>query len=293
MSDYAPVLVAALFAAASFIVASGRGVVGLLASGLSLALAAAALLLAFSRLPAWVHASLDVVLPWRVSLSVAAALAVVVLIVSRILLGAVLKWLFNPDRPLHRWSEGIAGGLLSLLPSAVTILVFFGMVRAAGTARELHHVAGLAREGVGEMGGLLPDYPKSARWRDAVESLPFVAGLLDAGDPFARRARRHAVALVLAQGGPELRVHFAAHPVAGPTALDPIWGELAAAPEIRPAIDALDYLAIATEPALQAAAGDPARQASLQAFPLRELLESFASSLPPAPRAEDAAAPET
>lgn len=283
MSDYTPLLVAALFAASAFIVSMNRGIVGLLASGLAVALGAGALLLVFSALPTWAWTSLEVALPWRLTLGIGGALGFAIFVVSRLSLGAMLKRLFNPDGPLHRCADGLAGGILSLLPSAIAVFLLFTFVRAAGTVRELNYVAGLAREGVGEMGGRLPDYPRLARWRNAVESLPRLAPLLDATDPFSRREARHAAALVLAQGGPELRAYLRDASTSRALAAEPVWRELVASPDLADSVAALDQIALVTDPAVQAAAAEPARREDLRNLPLQELLEGFLASIPPAP----------
>lgn len=292
MSDYTPVLVAILFVALAFAFSTQRGIVGLLSSGVAAAVGMAVLLATFTGLPGLAKAALDVALPWRFSIGVAAVAALVVFAVVRIVSSIAFKRLFNRDGCLHAMVDGPAAGLLSLLPGLVGVFIYFTCIRAAGTVQELNYVDSLSRDQVREMAGKIPPYPRWARWRNAVESLPLVAPVLDATDPFSRRSARNAAAFVLAWDGITLRTHLLYRPETRPIAESPIWGELAVDSRLAPALRDLDRVALVTNPPLQAAAADPELRDRLDALDLRGFLEDFVRSLGSAPpTAGDAATP--
>ncbi len=286
--DYAPVLIAIFFIAFAYAVASSKGVVGILASGLALAAATATLLAGFEFLPGLAKTWLDISTTWRFTLGVAAGAASVVFLASRIVLAFILKRLFNRDGWLHPLCDGTGGGILSLGPSLVTVFLLFTCIRAAGTVQELNYIDSLAREGIRSMGGSIPSYPISATWRNAIERLPFLAPALDATDPFSRRPARNAAAFVLAHDGVALRNHLVAQPGSGVLMDSPKWQELVADPEVADALAKLDRVALVTSPAVRVAAEDPARRRDLTSVVLEPAIKSFVDSLKSEPAPEPA-----
>lgn len=279
MSDYAPVLLAILFVFVAFAFAANKGVVGLLASGGAAAVAAATVLAGFEYLPALAKDYLDITLPWRFTLGALGAIALVGSLVLRIVLAIVLKQAFNPDSWLHGLSDGFVGGLLSIGPSLVAVFIFFTCLRAAGTLQELNYVHSLAREGIREMGGRIPKYPLSARWRNAIESLPFLAQALDATDPFSRRAARNAAALALASRGVEVNNHLRVRHETGEVADSPRWLQLSLEPAVAEAIETLDRVGLVVSEPVRKVAADAAFTKDLQTLELQPALESFVASL--------------
>lgn len=197
MNEFTGVWIAVLFVVVAFIVAMKKGVVKLLASGMAAALGLLVLYGGIYLLPNLAKTYVDIDLTWQVIAGVAAGLAFLVYGVSGIILRILVKRAFNPDTWLHPLVEGIPGGMVSLFPSAVVVFFLFNCIRVAGTLQELNYVDSLARDGVKDMGGLIPGYPVSSSWRNGVESVPLVAPALDLIDPFSNRANRNAAALVI------------------------------------------------------------------------------------------------
>lgn len=281
MSDYFPVLAAILFVLVSFIVAMHKGVVSLLASGLALAAGLATLFGIAGSLPRLSATYLDVDPGWKVTAGLATGAALVVFIAARVFGGIVMKKIFNPDGPLHRVVDGVPGGILSIGPSLVTLVLFFTCVRAAGTVQELNYLDSLAQPGIDRAGGRIPTPPPSIAWRNALERLPFVADLLDRLDPFSRRAPRHAAAMVIVSGSTELRTYLLERPATGTLLESKRWPDLAADPAVSVARAQRDRVALVTAPALQAAAMEADLRPPLEALVLLPELKAFGASLVP------------
>lgn len=281
MTDYAPVLLAGFFLVVCFLFAMHKGVAGLLASGLAAAAGMVVLLGGIEWLPRLARTTLDVGLGWKISAGVSGTLAVAMFVVVRIALAFLFKRLFNPDRFLHRLVDGIPGGILSIGPSLVAIFCFFTFLRAAGTVQELNYVDSLAREGIMKMGGRIPPYPVSAAWRNAVESIPFLAPLLDLTDPVSRRSARHAAALVNAQEGADLISFLRSHLASMKLAASPKWEGLLADPEVAASLARFDRIGLVLAPAVQQAGSDPSLHSDLNRLDLRAALEAFVASIPP------------
>lgn len=283
MTAYAPILIAVLFVLVAFSLASSKGVVGLLASGMAAAVGVAILLAGFQFLPGLAKTYLGVGLTWQVSLALSAGAALAAFLFLRIILALVLKHLFHFDGWLHRFADGTPGGILSLGPSLVAVFVFFTCVRAAGTVQELNYIDSLARPGIRDIGGQIPAYPISATWRNAIERLPFLAAALDATDPFSRRSSRNTAAFVLAQKGASLRTHLLGRPETGLLMEAPNWVELPADREVADALAKLDRVSLVTAPAVQRTAADPSLRPKLVQVVFEPGLKDFVLSLIPEP----------
>ncbi len=281
MTEYLPVLAAILFVVVAFIYASHKGVISLLASGTAIAVGVALLLGGFHFLPGLAKTYLDIELTWRFTLGFSACVGGLVFIVLRLILAFAFKRLFNPDSPLHPLVDGTPGGFLSLFPSLVAVFLFFTCVRAAGTVQELNYIDSLAQPGIELMGGKIPTPPPSIEWRNSVESLPYVASLLDLTDPFSRRRSRNAAALTLIARSAELRAHLFADPeLAGLIESGP-WALLASDSDVAKLIDARDRVGLVTAPAVQKAAADFPDGADLEKLILLPALREFIRSLAP------------
>ena len=281
MSDYTPVFIAILFVVIAFIIASRKGVVSLLASGTAIGAGMAVMLSVFEYLPHSAKTYLDIDLNWKFSLGVAAGLALIVFLVCRVVFSILFKRLFNRDGMLHRLVDGVPGGIISLVPSLIGVFIYFTCLRAAGTVQELNYIDSLSRDEVREMAGKIPPYPAAARWRNAIETLPFVAEILDLTDPFSRRTARNAAAFVLAWDGIELRSHLIVKPETGSLADSPRWSVISDDPAVSAALKKFDRVGVVTAPALQAAAEDPETREALGKVTFKTVLESFVTSLGP------------
>jgi len=283
MSDYFPVLLALLFVVVIFIVTTHRGIVGILASGLSLALGAGVFALLLEWLPAMADTHLGLDTGWKFTATVSAVTGLCVFVGCRIVLGLVLKRLFNPDKFLHRFVDGIPGGILSLLPSLIGVVLFFLCVRGAGTIQELNYVDTLSQDGIGRNAGSIPRPPASIRWRNAIETLPFAAPVLDSLDPFSRRSSRHVAALVLISRSRELRSHLLDLPETGELVESPRWTAIAGDGEVSEALEKRDRFGLVLSSAVQSEAADPDLHRELGKLILLPALEQFVASLAPLP----------
>ena len=279
--EFTVVYIGFLSILAGFISAMNRGVVKILSSGVAGAIALAVLLAGINFLPIFIKTLVDIDLTWKITLGVSAGFAFVFYVIFRLFFGLVFKLLFNKDGWLHQFVDGIPGGILSLFPSLVGVVFIFGCARVAGTLHELNYVDGLSREGIIKMGGKIPAYPFSASWRNGVESLPFVAPLLDLVDPFANRRHRNAAAILLASRSTHLKAHLQTLPETAELVESTKWADLIIEPGIADAILKLDRLAIVSDPSLQKAAADPATFDALTALNLRPALEGFVKAIPP------------
>lgn len=281
MSDYTAVFIAIFFVVVAFVLAMNRGVVKMLASGLAAAVALVAFFSAVHLLPALAKTYVDVDLTWKLTAAVAGGVAFLSYVISRILFGILFKALFNPDGWFHWWVDGIPGGLLSLVPSAVVVFFLFCCVRFAGTLQELNYLDSLTQEGVSEMGGKIPPFPFSASWRNGIESLPMVAFALDLVDPYSNRASRNAAAMVITSKSPPMVRYFLLQPATSELMGRDSWLALRADPIVSLALTNLDRIGLILAPAIREAARAPDLVADLTVLVLKPEVEGYTQSIPP------------
>jgi hypothetical protein len=286
MTEYFPVLAAILFVVVAFLYASKRGVIGLLASGTAIGVGLALILAGFHYLPGLAKTYLDIELTWQFTLGLSACVGGLVFIILRLILAFALKHLFNPDSPLHPLVDGTPGGFLSLFPSLIAVFLFFTCVRAAGTVQELNYIDSLAQPGIERMAGKIPPPPPSILWRNAIESLPYLAPLLDLTDPFSRRRSRNAAALTIISRSAELRSHLLGDPEIAELLEAEQWKLLAADPVVAKVIGTRDRVGLVTAPAIQKAAIDFPDRTDLEKLILLPHLHEFTRSLVPVPEPE-------
>ena len=282
MNEFTGVWIAVLFVVVAFIVAMKKGVVKLLASGTAAALGLLVLYGGIYLLPNLAKTYVDIDLTWQLTAGVAAGLAFLVYGVSGIILRVVVKRAFNPDTWLHPLVEGIPGGMVSLFPSAVVVFFLFNCIRVAGTLQELNYVDSLARDGVKDMGGLIPGYPTSSSWRNGVESIPLVAPALDLIDPFSNRANRNAAALVIVSKSEYLKAYLVTLPESAELVEMSGWRDLLAEPAVTLALEKLDRVALVLAPPIRAAARESGSW-ELKNLMLQPLLKGFVESIPVRP----------
>ena len=282
MNEFTGVWIAVLFVVVAFIVAMKKGVVKLLASGMAAALGLLVLYGGIYLLPNLAKTYVDIDLTWQVIAGVAAGLAFLVYGVSGIILRILVKRAFNPDTWLHPLVEGIPGGMVSLFPSAVVVFFLFNCIRVAGTLQELNYVDSLARDGVKDMGGLIPGYPVSSSWRNGVESVPLVAPALDLIDPFSNRANRNAAALVIVSKSEYMKAYLSTLPESAELVEMSGWRDLLSEPAVTLALDKLDRVALVLAPPIRAAARESGSR-ELKNLMLQPLLKGFVESIPVRP----------
>jgi len=282
MNEFTGVWIAVLFVVVAFIVAMKKGVVKLLASGMAAALGLLVLYGGIYLLPNLAKTYVDIDLTWQVIAGVAAGLAFLVYGVSGIILRILVKRAFNPDTWLHPLVEGIPGGMVSLFPSAVVVFFLFNCIRVAGTLQELNYVDSLARDGVKDMGGLIPGYPVSSSWRNGVESVPLVAPALDLIDPFSNRANRNAAALVIVSKSEYMKAYLSTLPESAELVEMSGWRDLLSEPAVTLALEKLDQVALVLAPPIRAAARESGSR-ELKNLMLQPLLKGFVESIPVRP----------
>jgi len=290
MTDYYAVLIGVLLVIVGCVVAARNGVISPLASGGAALLGVVSFYVGVQLLPGLADSLLDITLTPKFLLGVSLAAAILSYVVSVFIFRAIAKWVLGPDGPFHWWVDGVPGGLLSLIPSLIGVIVLFLFVRTAGTLQELKYVATLSQLGLAASVSKVPPYPLLTRLREGVEDIPGFAAFADLFDPFGHRNTRRAVALSMMVKSPDWIRYLEGENddsllVAARSSLD--WG-----PETTPgrALSRYDFAALLLSPELQDAARDATLAPLLAAFTPREAYANFLAELSkqaPAPRPEE------
>ncbi|HQZ27114.1 MAG: hypothetical protein KA250_07935 [Verrucomicrobiales bacterium] len=280
MSDFTAVFIAIVFVVVAFVLAMNRGVVKMLASGMAAAVALVVFFVAVPLLPALAKSYVDIDLTWKLTATVAGSAAFLSYVISRILFGILFRSMFNPDGWFHWWVDGIPGGFVSFLPSAVVVFFLFCCVRFAGTLQELNYLDSLTQEGISEMGGKIPPFPFSASWRNGIESLPMVAFALDLVDPYSNRAHRNAAAMVITSKSPPMVRYFLLQPETGELMERDLWSALRADSSVSLALAKLDRIGLILAPAIREAASTPDLVVDLTTLVLKPVVEGYTQSIP-------------
>jgi len=279
MADYFPILFAILLVTLAFAHAVRHGVVRLLASAIAATAAFAVLFSGFNLLPGLSDSAFrsELTWPWVFGLSLGAALVCYVVV---LLVGLwILKLLFARDSWLHWMGHGLVGGLLSLFPSAVAVFFLFWCVRVGGTLIELNYAALVSRPGIENYAGGIRPMPFPARWRDSVESLPFVATIFDAIDPFSNRVHRNAAALAVMHRSPALLAFLVDDPEVEPLLSSPKVRDTLRDAGVADRILGGDRVGLALHPDIRALGEDRDLARDFRRLRPRALLARFASFL--------------
>jgi len=278
---YLPILLALLSGSVVFIVAVTKGVVPLLSSGCATAAGLLAMVIALYLIPVIGYSAFEGGVNWKLNVGIAAGLGLVVMVICRFIFGAIFRRLMGGESRLNSLMDGFAGGVLSLVPSIVGILLMFTGFRVAGTVMELNYTASLAREGVIEMAGKIPPYPKETGWRNMIEKIPVVPTVLDVIDPFSNRANRNAAAMVIVGGSGSLRSFMKQQPESSEIANVNILGLLASDEEIAELVTRQDRAGLVLHPKVRQTASNPELNGPLRKLNLQRSLEGFVESLGP------------
>ncbi len=277
--EFPPILLAAFLVVIGFIVAMNWGVYKLLCSGCAAAVAFFIFFGGMNWLPTLSELFSKEPWPWQKVAVISACSSLLVYVVGRILFGIVLKKMLGPESKLHWICDKLPGGFLSILPSMVGVFFLFTGVRVAGTIHELNFTASLAREGIVEMAGKVPPYPHWSKWRNEIESLPFVGGALDLADPFSNRANRNVAALVLMGRAGSLRSIVVSDPAIANVAADQRLNMLFEESKIQEAVRSHDRIALVLNKKIKRFAADSDLTTHLRNFDLQRSLEDFVDSL--------------
>ncbi len=251
MNALFPILLAILLTIVFFLSAMRRGVVGLLSSGIAALLSMVVFFGLFQLIPFLAYQVGEIDLSWKISFGVALVTALFSYLITRLIAGAIVKWLLNPDSPLHGFSDGLGGGIISLFPSMVFALFLFVSVRVTGTTQELQYIASAAAVSNNEFVEEAPGWPRSAGWRNLLEKIPGFAPIYDLIEPFSNRRNRNLAAITLFKQSETLSQIAGNDPVAGPILRSASFEELAGSASIQKALDEKSFLGLVLSPKLQ------------------------------------------
>lgn len=186
-----------------------------------------------------------------------------------------VQWLHSPGQPLGGCSEGIGAGLVSLVPSLITVLLLGVALRWAGTVAEMRTYAALCHPSTYYATRDYPHWSGLATWRDGWEKFPPVEFACNLMDNTAKERHRKLVALVLAS----MKAPFFENLKSGPTSAgvltDAALRGLVADPEIVALRDQGDWLSLLHHRKLHAAALDHDLKAGLDDFKPRAEADRF------------------
>lgn len=279
MTDSFPFFFGFVIVAGFFFLAVSRGVVSLLSSGVSFALALGVLVVFVQLLPGLVSKFAGIDLQWKALLGVSAGAALVVFVFTRIIAGFFFKAILGPEGFLHAMSDGVAGGILSLIPSLVMVVFLFTCIRISGTVHELNYAASLSRDGVEELADQIPPYPWTGKWRDGVESIPFMAPALDLIDPFSNRANRNSAAFSIMNQSSLIRAHLLSQPDSAKIASNEKIIAMNREGSLLKALQSHDRVALVMNPEVKEIASDPVLNPLLKSLELRPVLVSYVKQL--------------
>lgn len=286
MSTSLPFFFAFVIFAGFFFWARTRGVVSLLSSGVSLAIALVVFLLGMKYAPGLAANFAEMNLEWKTTAGIAGGAAAFVFLVVRLLGGWMIKAAMGPDGPFHFCADGFCGGLVSLIPSTIIIFFVFTCIRISGTLHELNYTASLSRDAVAERGQKIPPYPWTAEYRNSVEDIPFVAVGLDWIDPFSNRRNRNAAAFATMNQSSLIRSYLLSQPeTAELAAAQPII-DLNRDPDVFRTIENHDRVALVLNAKVRETAAMSGLSSKLRDLRLQPILVGYARSLTPPPAAE-------
>ncbi len=281
MTDFFPLLLAVLIIVLTFISAMNNGVVKLLASGMAAFVLLVILILGIQFLPWLGQTFLDVELTWKVTLGVTCVIAILAYTISRFVFGWILKGALGPDGWFHWMADGVPGGVVSFVPSFVIVIFLFSCTRIAGTVLELNYVATLCQPQVTNTITKLPSYPFSAKWRNAIESIPLFPEIFDVIDPLTNRANRNTAALVMVDRSVALKRYFKTLPATASLIEAPVLSGLSADETIAEMLKAQERLSLVNAPAIKDYAASFPAQQELKQLDFQPVLEGFVASLKP------------
>lgn len=279
MTDFFPLLLALFIIVVTFLTAMNHGIVKLLASGLSALVLLLVLGGGIAFLPEIAKRSLDIDLTWKATFGLSCIIAILAFTISRILFGWVFRKLFGTEGSLHHLSDGVVGGVISLIPSLIIVLFLFLCTRIGGTVLELNHIATLSQNEVTNTITSLPGYPVAAKWRNSIDRLPVVPGVLDAIDPISNRGNRNMAAFVMVGQSKALRKYLSEQSETADLVESQMLAKLGEAESVQKALKSQERVALITLSEIRAAAENAIEQKTLREFEWQPFLEGFVVSI--------------
>lgn len=212
---------------------------------------------------------------FRTRLFLTALVALIPYLVVRYAAKRVLEPAFAPQGIFGGFADGIWGGLLSLIPTLLTIVVLIACLRVGGTWADLRRYEKVS---IPEVDLLEKDYPKRpvlARWRDGVERLPFVVSGFGVFDPVNRIPERNLVGLLVTTKKEVLYRHLSEDPESKLVFETDSFLELLEDPEVKQLNLDRQHFTLLKHVAVQATASDPAIREKLEELELHRLVDEF------------------
>ncbi|MEM7699810.1 MAG: hypothetical protein AAF236_15555 [Verrucomicrobiota bacterium] len=274
MNALFPLAFSALIMIGAMIVSMKRGAVGLIASGIALGAALAALLCGFQAIPALTEKFAGFAMGWKTALGISAVLGFFVYLCFRIVGGWVVKWFFNPDSPFEGLAEGFPGAILAAASTIPLILAFWISCRVVGTAYESAQALYFGQINFPSQAWERPASPVTG-WRNGIDAIPMIPVFLDMVDPISRRRSRNATGLVLASMSKDFREFLVEMPQVESELKAHDWEAQSADPDLIRAIERQDIVGLLMAPAIHELAASVRFRKDLAELPLSEILSEY------------------
>ncbi|MCF6311482.1 MAG: hypothetical protein L3J39_03440 [Verrucomicrobiales bacterium] len=217
----------------------------------------------------------DLHLPLIPNVIVSAVIGLLVYFVLRHYVKSFLSSLFGEETWLSGWTEGFRGAFLSLLPGIITVAILASGIRLSGTLLELRHLENICRPAANFTTKQYPHWPAFAKWRDAVEKIPFLTTALDPVDPVSRIKERLIVDLLVASKNPKLVDYLRASDPSSAIFKSKSMQTLLATEEITRLSQKFQHVTLILHPLVKTAAADPQNHDPLTDLQLQPLIDEF------------------
>ena len=212
---------------------------------------------------------------FRTRLFLTVLVALIPYLVVRFVAKRTLTAWFAPEGFLGGFSDGLRGGLLSLVPTVLTIVIMVFCIRIGGTWSDLRRYEKVSIPGVDYLERDYPRRPMLAKWRDGVERLPFVVDGFGAVDGVNRIPERNLVGLLITTKKEELYNHLSMNPESKLVFETGSFLRLLQDPEVKQLNIDRQHFALLKHVAVQATARDPAIREKLRELELHRLVDEF------------------
>lgn len=202
-------------------------------------------------------------------------IALIAYLVFRQLTKSVLQKVFNPEGILGGWAEGFRGSILSLIPSAITILVVGLAFRMGGTLMELRSAERNCHADIDYLTNTYPGWSVVTEWRDAAERLPYTLEIYQPIDPISRPAERQIVLLLITTKKKTLFAYLEQRPETSQIIAGPIFQSLMDDPELAKLLEARKHVALLRHPKVVAAASNNVLAEQISNIQLRSIIDEF------------------
>jgi len=201
--------------------------------------------------------------------------ALIPYLVVRFVAKRTLTAWFEPKGIFGGFSDGLWGGLLSLVPALLTIVILIFCIRIGGTWADLRRYEKVSIPGADLLERDYPRRPLLAKWRDGVEQLPFVVSGFGVVDRVNRIPERNLVGLLITTKKEELYEHLSEDPESKLVFETLSFLRLLQDPEVKQLNVDRQHFALLKHVAVRATARDPAIREKLRELELHRLVDEF------------------